>query len=285
MDTTPHTTTDRRTWIFGAGSLAIALTGARELVSPIPAHSQGDAAPPSLSTPATSFPSHDPELVRGVVGASHFDFDRVRELVEPRPELARAAWDWGFGDWESALGAASHTGRVEIAELLMRHGARANLFTLAMLGRVDAVRAIVQAQPGIQRVPGPHGITLLAHAVAGREAAASVVDYLETLGDADPVPDDLPLEDTVRDGLLGEYAGSGVTATVAIHRRGFLSLAVGDGPERGLLHQGELSFHPAGAPSVRIRFAGTGARPETLEIRQAEGALTLERTGPTSRSE
>ncbi len=53
-----------------------------------------------------SFPTQDPEVVRAVVGKAHVDYDGVRQLVAPRPELAKATWDWGFGDWESALGAA-----------------------------------------------------------------------------------------------------------------------------------------------------------------------------------
>ncbi|MCH8004828.1 MAG: ankyrin repeat domain-containing protein, partial [Planctomycetes bacterium] len=42
-----------------------------------------------------------------VVRYSHFDIDAVHELITDRPALAKASWDWGFGDWESALGAAS----------------------------------------------------------------------------------------------------------------------------------------------------------------------------------
>ena len=89
------------------------------------------------------------ERVRSVVGASHSNLERVRELVLEQPALAKANWDWGFGDWESALGAASHTGRREIAEFLIAHGARPNLFSAAMLGEVDVVRAHVRnlAQP------------------------------------------------------------------------------------------------------------------------------------------
>ncbi|MEE8128865.1 MAG: ankyrin repeat domain-containing protein, partial [Vicinamibacterales bacterium] len=102
-----------------------------------------------------SYPSHDPDLVREVVGKAHVNYDRVRELVTPRPALAKAVWDWGFGDWESALGAASHMGRPDIAQLLIEHGARPNLFTFAMLGQVDVVRATCDANPGIQRQPGP----------------------------------------------------------------------------------------------------------------------------------
>ena len=60
------------------------------------------------------YPSIDDEIVAEVVGASHFNLDRVKELVDRRPELARATWDWSFGDWETALGAASHVGRKDI---------------------------------------------------------------------------------------------------------------------------------------------------------------------------
>src|SRR5688572_4319271 len=62
------------------------------------------------------FPSHDPASVREIVGKSHRDLEGVKKLVDVRPELAKAVWDWGFGDWESALGAASHVGRRDIAE-------------------------------------------------------------------------------------------------------------------------------------------------------------------------
>ncbi|MDZ4806037.1 MAG: hypothetical protein SGI90_14355 [Candidatus Eisenbacteria bacterium] len=76
------------------------------------------------------FPSHDPDLARGMVGASHGNVARVRELLAISGALSKASWDWGFGDWETALGAASHTGNREIAALLMENGARPDIFTL-----------------------------------------------------------------------------------------------------------------------------------------------------------
>ena len=87
------------------------------------------------------YPSVDDKIVAEVVGVSHFNLERVKELVTHRPELARATWDWAFGDWETALGAASHVGRRDIAEFLMEHGARPDIFTYAMLGAFDAVKA------------------------------------------------------------------------------------------------------------------------------------------------
>src|SRR6476646_8611337 len=49
---------------------------------------------------------------------SHFDLAKLKELVDTRQELAKASWDWGFGDWETAIGAASHVGRKDIAAYL-----------------------------------------------------------------------------------------------------------------------------------------------------------------------
>lgn len=61
------------------------------------------------------FPRQRPERVQEMVGVCHRDLERVRELLDQQPALANAAWDWGFGDWETALGAAAHTGRRNIA--------------------------------------------------------------------------------------------------------------------------------------------------------------------------
>ncbi|MEP3998931.1 MAG: hypothetical protein ABJM12_00910, partial [Ekhidna sp.] len=77
------------------------------------------------------FPNISPEIIGEVVGKSHFDLDRVRELVEKRPELSRSVWEWRFGDFESAIGAASHVGRRDIALYLMSKGARPTIFTFA----------------------------------------------------------------------------------------------------------------------------------------------------------
>ncbi|HKO79913.1 MAG TPA: hypothetical protein VJU78_05930, partial [Chitinophagaceae bacterium] len=85
------------------------------------------------------YPSMNDEMVSSIVGASHGNFDKVKELVGQRPELAGAAWDWGFGDWETALGAASHVGRRDIAEFLISNGARPDIFTFTMMGMLKAV--------------------------------------------------------------------------------------------------------------------------------------------------
>jgi hypothetical protein len=90
-----------------------------------------------------------------------------------------AAWDWGGGDWETALGAAAHMGRADIARYLLAHGARLDVFAAAMLGQVEIVAAIVGAYPAVREARGPHGISLLDHARAGGPAAAAVVALLQ----------------------------------------------------------------------------------------------------------
>ena len=119
------------------------------------------------------------ELVQEFVGNAHGNLERVRELLRAQPALVNAAWDWGGGDWETALGAAAHMGRRDIAAELLAHGARLDLFAAAMLGEVEIVRAILGAFPELRRASGPHGIPLLAHAQAGGEEAAAVVRLLQ----------------------------------------------------------------------------------------------------------
>jgi hypothetical protein len=132
-----------------------------------------------------AFPRQEAEAVEETVRVAHGNLERVKQLVERRPALAKAAMDWGFGDWEDALGAASHVGRRDIAELLIKYGARPTLFSAAMMGQLELVRGFVAAVPGAQRLLGPHSISLLAHARAGGDLARPVREYLEQLGDAD----------------------------------------------------------------------------------------------------
>src|SRR5438046_1925634 len=151
-----------------------------------------------------TFPQNSPAMVRETVVAAHGNVKRLRELVDAHPALARAAYDWGFGDREDCLGAASHVGNREIAEYLIGQGARPTLFSATMLGQLDTVKAFITLQPGCQRIPGPHSISLLAHAKAGGPAAAPVYEYLDRLGDAG-APKTEPLSDEEKASLAGSY--------------------------------------------------------------------------------
>ncbi|GHO95265.1 hypothetical protein KSF_053130 [Reticulibacter mediterranei] len=121
------------------------------------------------------------ELVKDFVAQAHGDLQRVRTLLEQEPGLIHAAWDWGGGDWETALGAAAHMGRRDITLYLLEKGARMDLFTAAMLGELAIVRAVLAAFPQMRHQRGPHGIPLLSHAQKGGKEAEAVVAFLESL--------------------------------------------------------------------------------------------------------
>ena len=122
------------------------------------------------------------ELVNEFVLKAHSDLNRIKELLAQEPKLVNACWDWGGGDFETALGAAAHTGRREIAELLLDSGARMDIFAAAMLGHLDVVKAAITACPQARNAPGAHGIPLMVHAKMGGEKAAPVLAYLQSLG-------------------------------------------------------------------------------------------------------
>jgi hypothetical protein len=125
-------------------------------------------------------PAIEASLVQQFVGNAHGDLDRVKELLSQEPGLINACWDWGGGDFETGLGAAAHMGRKDIAEFLLENGARLDLFAVTMLGKLEVVRAALTAFPEAIRTPGPHGIPLIAHAKAGGEEAAGVLEFLES---------------------------------------------------------------------------------------------------------
>ena len=120
-------------------------------------------------------------LVQEFVGIAHGDLNRVQEMIAQEPGLINACWDWGGGDFESALGAAAHMGRRDIANFLLQKGARLDLFAAVMLGKLEIVRSTLAAFPAALHTPGPHGIPLIAHAQAGGEEAREVLKYLEAL--------------------------------------------------------------------------------------------------------
>ena len=126
-------------------------------------------------------PALDTALVFEIVAKAHGDLDRVKELLAQEPALVNATWDWGGGDFETALGAAAHMGRKDIANFLLEHGARLDIFAAAMLGKLDIVKAALLAYPAALKIPGPHGIPLIAHVQSGGEEAKAVLEYLQSL--------------------------------------------------------------------------------------------------------
>src|SRR6185437_14524166 len=128
----------------------LGLLGASRLLSQSP-----EAPKPSDASPNAAAPSKPvAEKVRGArqdldtvwqfVRAGHNNLPKVKELLAQDRMLIFSAWDWGKGDdgqWETALGGASHTGNREIARYLLSQGARIDCFCAAMLGQRDVVLA------------------------------------------------------------------------------------------------------------------------------------------------
>jgi hypothetical protein len=237
--------------------------------------------PPAAGVPVDdSFPSHHPALAREMVAVSHGNIARARELLQQHRELAKASWDWGYGDWETALGAASHVGNRAIAELLLEHGAPPTHFSAAMLGQLDVLKAFLAATPGLQRMRGPHGLTLMLHAKNGGTQAAAVVALLEALGDANLPYRDEPLSADERASLEGRYRFGERprdSFVVSIERNALMMARVG-ATARGLFHQGQFRFHAAGGESVAIRFEREGGRALALTISDPDLVVRARRT-------
>ena len=145
---------------------------------PVEASFERDYPAPEFK-PAWKKPQINRLMAQDFVVAAHMDLDLVRHLLGREPGLANATMDWGGGDWETAIGAASHMGRADIVELLMAHGARPDIFCAAMLGKLEVVKGILEMEPGLIEAKGPHGFGLHFHATVGGHFAKAVLDYLQ----------------------------------------------------------------------------------------------------------
>ncbi len=237
----------------------------------------------SDASPHERYPAIQLTIASEVVGVAHFNLDRLKELVDPRPELAKAVWDWGYGDWESALGAASHVGRKDIVDYLISKGSVPGIFTYAVLGQYETVKAMISSYPGIQKNFGPHGITLLQHAKTGLQTegvnksnAQKLVDYLQSLGDADG-RQYLNLEETEKEKYLGDYKygeGKDDGFTIKENMRKLLSLGKLGKSGGTLWRIGENEFTYQGAPSVSVKFLLHNDRVVSLTVNEPGLILT-----------
>jgi hypothetical protein len=190
--------TSRRSFTAAAAGLALGSTVSTSAAGdqPKPTGSSPNEAPFERDYPLPEFkPSWKNAqisrlFVQDFVIYGHFDLAMVKKLLEKEPALLNATIDWGAGDWETALGGASHMGRRDIAEFLLEKGARIDLFCAAMLGLVDAVQAFLTLQPKLIDAKGPHGFTLHYHAQVGGKKAEKVLDYLQSIKKVElkPIP-------------------------------------------------------------------------------------------------
>jgi hypothetical protein len=140
---------------------------------------------PGLSFAQTQTQTPEPlpsALVKDFVIAGHGNFEKTKQLLAESPTLIYASWDWGKGDFETALEGAGHVGNKEIANYLIQQGARTNLFVLTMLGKIGIVKSFLEAFPAYLKARGPHGFTLLHHAMKGGEDAKELLDFLKGKG-------------------------------------------------------------------------------------------------------
>ena len=140
------------------------------------------AAPAILMAQQVVAVQLDKKLVQEFVGKSHSDADRVKEMLLEEPTLLNAAHDWKYGDFETGLGAASHVGYKELVRYFLENGAQANIFTAALFGQMDILKTMIAFSPASLHAKGPHGFTLLHHALKGGDEALEVKEYLTSLG-------------------------------------------------------------------------------------------------------
>jgi hypothetical protein len=139
-----------------------------------------DYDPPSFK-PSWKKEQINRTLLQDFVIYAHSDLDMVKKLYEREPGMLNGSIDWGGGDFETALGGASHMGRRDIVEFLLEKGARIDIFCSAMLGQLEAIKAFLTLQPSLIDAKGPHGFSLHMHAQAGGDDSAAVLDYLQSI--------------------------------------------------------------------------------------------------------
>jgi ankyrin repeat protein len=122
------------------------------------------------------------EMVKEFVRLAHSDLGKVKEMLSAQPLLLNSSWDWGGGDFETALGAAGHMGLKEMAGYLLDKGARSDIFVLTMLGKTAIVKSMLYDFPALLNAAGPHGFTLLHHAEKGGKEGEELSEYLQSLG-------------------------------------------------------------------------------------------------------
>jgi len=171
----------RKQFLFSTGAAAVGLFCGRGLLQAQPGSNPSSpalSATPESADNVPDFPEHNPQFdrarVKRFVIAGHMNLPAVKAMLAEEPNLVN-------GDFETALGGASHMGRRDIAEYLLEHNVRMDIFAATMLGLIDIVKAAVAAFPNIVNVPGPHGIPLIVHAVKGGLAAKAVLEFLQPL--------------------------------------------------------------------------------------------------------
>jgi hypothetical protein len=185
---------DRRTFAATfAASVVLGSEAAGADVAPMPHVKPPEAGfirdyPAPGFAPAWRKPQINRLLVQDFVIYAHTDLEMVKKLLDKEPMLLNSFMDWGGGDWESALGAASHMGNRDMAGFLLERGARMDIFCATMMGQLEAVRAFLTLQPKLIDARGPHGFSLHFHAQLAGKDADKMVEYLQSVKKVDLPP-------------------------------------------------------------------------------------------------
>ena len=113
---------------------------------PVEADFNRDYEPPKFKLKWDK-PQINREMATDFILFAHSDLDKTKMLLDREPGLLNATMDWGNGDWETALGGASHMGRKDIAKMLIAREARVDIFAATMLAMVAAVKEMHSPSP------------------------------------------------------------------------------------------------------------------------------------------
>jgi ankyrin repeat protein len=102
-------------------------------------------------------------VVEELVGNAHGNLARVRELLDVHPAALNLKAPWN----ETAIEAATQMGDKPIIELLIARGAPVDFFTACVLGRMDEVKAELEADPSRVNARGVHDLPALYFAAIG----------------------------------------------------------------------------------------------------------------------
>jgi hypothetical protein len=140
-----------------------------------------------------------------------------------------------------------------------------------MMDHLAAVKAAIEAEPSWQKIPGPHGISLMTHAEMGE--ANKVIEYLKTLPGADQTVPSLPVDKAVYEGKYEQ----GIE--IVANSQGKLALKRGEGSGRILHRVEEHGFAPGGAPNVRVRFKVENSKALSLSVHEPMPTLVARKVG------
>jgi hypothetical protein len=88
---------------------------------------------------------------KAFVEAAHNDLPRVRQMLEADPQLLNIP-----NGMETALGAACQMRCRDIIEYLLSQGAELDIYAACVLGRTDAVKAFLDADPALVNAKARH---------------------------------------------------------------------------------------------------------------------------------